>query len=212
MRNLISISLIFFLASSFAFAGEPAKEKEDGKEFTEKQWLPILPVDFRKGLFRMTFDVSKNHISGFLLIKKTSDTSTSIVFSNEFGICFFYFEFVNGKFLVRSVFPSFDRKALLSLLEQDFRLILFPGSPSGKIKILQNPDTTLRDYKISRDGGTFRYEVINKTKRIKEIRTMHTTFRKTILSPDHYQDEIPSVIMIVHPLQGIRMKITYLSP
>jgi hypothetical protein len=212
MRNLILISISILLSSSFSFAGELPAEKNGPEEFTENQWLPILPVDFRKGLFRMTFDVSKTHVTGFLLIKKTSDSSTSIVFSNEFGICFFYFEIVNNKFLVRSVFPSFDRKALLALFKKDFRLILLPGPPAGKVKQLQNPDTTIRDIKISCDEGTYRYLVVKKTNRIKEIRTLHTTFRKTILSTDNFTNDIPAAISIVHPLQGIRMKISYLSP
>ena len=212
MRNLILSSLFLFLVRPFSFAVEMTQEVSKPGDTMEKQWSPVLPVTFHKGLFRMTFDVSKNHISGFLLIKKTSDSSTSIVFSNEFGVCFFYFEVVHGKFLIRNLFPSFNRKSLVSLLEQDFRLILFPDASFKKIKVMPAPDSTIRCFKISARQGSFLYEVIRKTKEITEIRTIYTMFRKTIISPDHYSEGIPWTIRIFHPIQGIMMKISYLSP
>jgi hypothetical protein len=178
----------------------------------EIRWMPVFPENFRKGLFRMTFDNSKNHVTGFLLIKKTSDSSTSIVFTNEFGICFFNFEFRKGKFLIRTLFPSFDRKALLALLEKDFRLILFPGTPIKKIKVMQNPDGDIQIYKVSSSLGNYQYYINSKTKEIKEIRSRNTIFMKTVISMKQYNADLPWMINIFHPIQKLRFKVTYLSP
>jgi hypothetical protein len=212
MRNLISISLLFILTSFPSFGWEIAPDSSHGEGNSETSWSPVFPENFQKGLFRMNFDISKNHITGFLIIKKTSDSSTNIVFSNEFGVCFFFFEFHKGKFLIRTLFPSFNRKSLLSILEKDFRLILFPDTTVKKIIMLQNAGSEIQSYNVSSGWGDNQYSVAIQTKKIKEIRSKNSIFRKTIISLDHYNDDIPWIINILHPVQKIRIKITYLSP
>jgi len=212
MRNLILISLLIILIFPCSYAWAMAPDSGLVKGNREIKWTPVFPENFRKGLFRMTFDISKNHVTGFLMIKKTSDSSTSIVFTNEFGICFFYFEFCKGKFLIRTLFPSFDRKSLLSLLEKDFRLILFPDTTIKKIKVIKNPDGDIQNYKVSSCRGNYQYYITIQTKKIKEIRSMHTIFRKTIISLKQYYADIPWMINIFHPVQKLRIKLTYLSP
>lgn len=212
MRNLILISLLFTLICPFSYTQDRIPDSGRNKNNTELKWTPVFPENFRKGLFRMTFDISKNHVTGFLIIKKTSDSSTNVVFTNEFGICFFYFEFCKGKFLIRTLFPSFDRKALLALLEKDFRLILFPDTTVKTIKVMQNPDGDIQNYKVYSSLGSYQYYVNSKTKEIKEIRSMHTIFRKTIISLKQYNADIPGMINIFHPVQKLRIKLTYLRP
>lgn len=104
MRNLlfVSILLIFPLASRASNA------------------------DWEKGLYRASFDISKNHLSGLLLIKKVTDTSYRIVFSNEIGMRFFDLEIGKAFFVNHYCFPSLDRKSLLNMLETDFRALLYP--------------------------------------------------------------------------------------
>ncbi len=212
MRNSILISLLFTLLCPFSYTQDRIPDSERNKDNTELKWTPVFPENFRKGLFRMTFDISKNHITGFLLIKKTSDSSTSIVFTNEFGICFFYFEFCKGKFLIRTLFPSFERKALLSLLEKDFRLILFPDTTIKKIKVMQNQDLDVQNYKVYSGLGSYQYYVDSKTKEIKEIRYIQTIFNKAIISLKQYYADIPWMINIFHPVQKLRIKLVYLRP
>ena len=212
MRSLILISLLIILICPFSYTQERIPDSGRNKGNAEIKWTPVFPENFSKGLFRMTFDISKNHVTGFLMIKKSSDSSTSIVFTNEFGICFFYFEFCKGKFLIRTLFPSFERKALLSLLEKDFRLILFPDTTIKKIKVMQNQDLDVQNYKVYSGLGSYQYYVDSKTKEINEIRSMQTIFRKTIISLKQYYDDIPWLINIFHPVQKLRIKLAYLRP
>jgi hypothetical protein len=211
MRNSVLISLVFFVIGPCAIAQESVADSGRSKSNTEMTWSPVFPENFRKGLFRMSFDISNNHITGFLLIKKTSDTSTSIVFSNEFGICFFHFEFINGKFYTRMIFPSFDKKSLLTLLEKDFRLLLFSGVPGMKIKIINDPGEDEKVYKVSSVFGTFLYYIDIHTNKIKEIRSGHSISGKSILEIKQYSAEIPGTIDIRHSVPKIRIKITGLS-
>lgn len=212
MRNSILISLLFILICPCSYTRDRIPDSGRSKGNTEIKWTPVFPENFHKGLFRMTFDISKNHVTGFLMIKRTSDSSTSIIFTNEFGICFFYFEFCKGKFLIRMLFPSFDRKALLSLLEKDFRLILFPDTTVKKIKVMKNPDGDIQNYKVISSRGSYQYYVTIQTNKIKKIRSIHTIFRKTIISLKQYNADIPGIINIFHPIQKLRIKLTYLSP
>ena len=212
MRNSILISLVFFLLLPSASSGAklPDVDTCTGK-FTNNQ-DQVFPDDFRKGLFRMTMDVSKNHLSGYLLIKRTSDSSVSIFCSNEFGICFFNFEFVNGKFLIHTLFPSFNRKSLLSLLEKDFRLIIFSGGRDIKARTRKPPDDHSFSYKVSRQEGTYQYYISADTRKIQEIRTVGRIFSKTILHFSDYHNDLPGTITISHPMQNLRIKLLYLNP
>jgi hypothetical protein len=212
MRNSILISFFFISLAPYYFAQGKGTVVVTANGNAEIKWDPVLPDTFHKGLFRMTFDISKNHISGFLLIKKTSDSSTSIVFTNEFGICFFNFEFLDGKFIIHTLFPSFDRKPLLNLLEMDFRLILFPDTTIRKIKVMQHPDTTFSTWKVTSKTGTWEYDVVSQTKKIKEIRKRHAFFMKTILELSQYNADMPGLTSIFHPLQKLKIKLTWLSP
>jgi hypothetical protein len=211
MRNSLLISLLVFIVCAFppvyGQAGEPT---EKGK--TEIMWKPVLPDNFQKGLFRMTFDISKDHISGFLLIKRTSDSSTSIIFTNEFGICFFNFEFLNDKLVIHSLFPAFDRKSLLKILEQDFRLILGMYTSIKNVKICESADPAMSTYRVSSAIGTWEYDVFPVTKIIKEIRSLHSVFRKTALDLSYYNTDIPGIINISHPLLKLKIKMSFLSP
>ena len=80
----------------------------------------------------MTLDVRDQNLTGFLLLKRTSDTAYRIVFANEIGMTLFDLGFTNGKFGVNYVFDAMNKKVLLKLFEKDFRYLIFgvvmPGS------------------------------------------------------------------------------------
>src|ERR1035438_1466650 len=148
MRNFLLISLLVFIIDPSIGAKVTRLDTNAYAEDTNIKWSPVFPDTFHKGFFRMSFDISSNHITGFLIIKKTSDSSVNIVFTNEFGVCFFYFEFCKGQFQIHTLFPSFNRKALLSLLEQDFRMILFPDTTIKKITVLQSTENETSILKV----------------------------------------------------------------
>ncbi|HQY12763.1 MAG TPA: hypothetical protein PK133_11145, partial [Ferruginibacter sp.] len=76
-------------------------------------------------LYSTTVDVSGNHLSGLLLVKKMPDSSTRMVFSSEMGLSFFDFEFsADGNFKVYSIIKKMNRKAVIKTLRHDFELVL----------------------------------------------------------------------------------------
>ena len=80
---------------------------------------------FGVALYSTTVDVSGNHLSGLLLVKKMPDSSTRMVFSSEMGLSFFDFEFsADGNFKVYSIIKKMNRKAVIKTLRHDFELVL----------------------------------------------------------------------------------------
>ena len=115
MRFFLFVNLIFIISltrpgTSHALPAGIIKASD-----TIKNWEPVFGDDFQKGLYRATLDISKNHLTGFIFIKKISDTSYRILFSNEFGMQIFDFEFLENEFIVHQCFPSLDRKSLLKI-------------------------------------------------------------------------------------------------
>lgn len=80
---------------------------------------------FTSDLYTTHVNVVGKHLSGLLLFKPISDSSTRVVFSNEMGIKFFDFEFfTNGNFKVHYVTKQMNRKSVLKALRKDFEMIL----------------------------------------------------------------------------------------
>lgn len=80
---------------------------------------------FGTALYNTTVDVTGNHLSGLLLVKKMPDSSIRMVFSSEMGLSFFDFEFrPGGDFKVHSIMKKMNRKAVIKTLRHDFELVL----------------------------------------------------------------------------------------
>jgi hypothetical protein len=70
-------------------------------------------------------DVVGKHLSGLLFVKNMSDHSNRIIFMNEGGVKFFDFEFDSlHHFEVKQVISQFNKKPVLTVLRQDFELLL----------------------------------------------------------------------------------------
>ena len=91
---------------------------------------------FSVALYNTRVDVSGNHLSGLLIIKKMPDSSTRMVFSTEMGLTIFDFEFAyNGNFKVYSIIKKMNRKSVIKTLRHDFELILMNRLGSQTVSI-----------------------------------------------------------------------------
>ena len=130
MRISPFISLLLLILVSCSPAGK-------GSGSSKQNWSATPPLScfsgtFGKVLFKSTLDIRDQNLTGFLLLKRTSDTSYRIVFANEIGMTLFDLGFTGGKFVVNYVFEAMNKKILLKLFEKDFRYLIFgvvmPGS------------------------------------------------------------------------------------
>jgi hypothetical protein len=157
---------------------------EKGSVITEVPWKALYGKDFGKSLYRATLDISKNHLAGYLFIKKTSDSSYRILFNNDFGMQFLDLEFSGRDFIVHYVFPSMDKKSLMKLLETDFRMLIFPNDDIGKLMKQEKSGTGKEAYIVKMKSGKWLYEVSSESKEILSIASKGKMVSKTLLELD----------------------------
>ena len=203
--NLIFITLLIRPVTVSALPGKDIIAVD-----TTRNWDPIFGNDFQKGLFRTTLDISKNHLTGFIFIKKTSDTSYRVLFSNDFGMQIFDFEFSENEFIVHYCFPSLDRKSLLKILETDFRILLFPDQGIKKITQDKTENKEEVSFKIKAKTGKWTYRISSASRKILSIRSIGKFISKTRIDLIHSVDLVTG-ISISNPLIKLSINLSQIS-
>jgi hypothetical protein len=91
---------------------------------TKSACSTLRPDGIEKAWYNTKIDVVGKHLSGLLLIKPM-DGGHRIVFTNEAGVTFFDFAFdPSGNFRVVNVIKQLNKKAVITLLQKDFALML----------------------------------------------------------------------------------------
>ena len=171
----------------------------------------VFDSSFVKALYKGTFDISKNHLSGLFMIKRTSGNSIRIVFSNEFGMKFFDFEFKGSEFVIHYCYPSFERHSLMKILELDFRLLMVPDTSVITMKRGHSKDPGRVVFNVKSARGGFHYSYDIDSGKIRRIQTSMSLMGKTDLQ--FYGDERvrPTRIILTNPTIGLHIKMTLLS-
>jgi hypothetical protein len=171
-------------------------------------------------LFKATLDIKKHHLTGLLVVKRmdsialpeaqnnheTGAGTYRIVFVNEVGMTFFDLELSPDSLQVISCFASLNRKALMNILETDFRILT-----------LNKP---LDDQKHYRKDGTKQWVVSGKTGRYRVWQTwspggdtlVYTGAKSTVADPvrmvfDKYKDGMPGKITVENPFIGLKLSL-----
>ncbi|MEI6456530.1 MAG: hypothetical protein WCO93_09605 [bacterium] len=130
MRTFLYVSILLALVTGCS----PSKKGSGsgGKTVKDTMPLPCYSGSFEKALFKVTLDIREQNMTGFLLLKKLSDSIFRMVFANEIGMTLFDLGFSKGKFEVHYLFDPMNKKILVKLFEKDFRYLIFgvlmPGS------------------------------------------------------------------------------------
>jgi hypothetical protein len=210
MKNSILISFVFLLL--FNASDCPAQRRASiHSSFCSPTWEPLFPKEFGKGLFKMTFDISRIHLTGLMMIKETSPNSIRMVFTNEIGMQFFDLEFSGGQFIVHSIFPSMNRRSLLKLLERDFRMMLYTNDEIKKCAFARSKIPVQEKYEVIKKGGTFIYIIDNKDRKITGITTRKSVLAKAQLSVTYGSEKLPNQISIYNPTQKLHINLLLLS-
>ncbi len=176
------------------------------------RWNPLYPGDFEKALYRATLDVMNHHMTGMMLIKRTSDSSFRINFSNEVGMTFFDLEITDKEMKKIAVFPDMDRKSLLSMLEIDFRLLLFRDHT---IKKMNTQDDCMKDslmlHNAVSDWGKYTYTVHCWGLNLKSIASTKKGFTRAILDFQYLAAPVPSKVIIRNPSIRLNLRLSLLS-
>ncbi len=152
---------------------------------------------FGVALYSTTVDVSGNHLSGLLLVKKLPDSSTRMVFSNEMGLSFFDFEFsADGNFKVYSIIKKMNRKAVIKTLRHNFELVLMNRLDHSGASV-RSRDGQL--YFIFPQEKGYHYFVTNESG-TELLRMERASNKKVIVEAvmKNYRNGIPDTIGISH--------------
>jgi hypothetical protein len=210
MRIFLFINLIFIVSLTGPVHSHALRDGTIMAPDTIRNWDPVFGNDFRKGLYKATLDISRHHLAGFIFIKKVSDTSYRILFSNEFGMQIFDFEFLENEFIVHYCFPSMDRKSLLEIMETDFRILLFSNIGVKKITQVESDYKEDLTYKIKSNTGKWTFRISGASRKVISIRSVGRFISKTRIELGQSGDSIGK-INISNPLIKLRINLSPIS-
>jgi hypothetical protein len=211
MRNSVSSKLFLILIISLGFLSSALCQPKGYVPREGPFTTVIFDSSFVKALYKGSFDISKTHLSGLFLIKRTDTNSIRIVFSNEFGMKFFDFEFNDDAFVVHYCFPSFERRSLMKLLERDFRLLMVPDNTVKSMKRERSKDPESIVFMVKSARGSFHYTYDLNSGRIRRILTSGSVMGKTDLHLSGAEHFYPARITLSNPAIRLHIKITFLS-
>jgi hypothetical protein len=185
--------LSLFLLSSIT-TGAAAGEKSDPAD----KLVPVFDTSFRKALYKGTIDIGTHHISGVMLVKRFSDSSFRFVFNNEIGMKFLDLEFTASKMTVHYCYPEMNKKALLSILGQDFRTLFFPLAGIRKSVLLEYREEGNNRFRIKSGTGSWTYTADSEN-RIRWLETKGSMVRKTRIITEGSCTGAPASFSIMNP-------------
>jgi hypothetical protein len=166
-------------------------------ETDSRTCLQKIQPAFKRALYTAQVDVTKNHLSGLLLIKQMPDSSTRLVFTMESGFKFFDFEFAkDGTFTVHHILDKMNKKAVITTLRKDFEMMLMQMNAAGKIEGFRKD--SLIYHRVTR-ADEFDYYITDASCN-KMIRAEKTGGKKTkvIMTMQDWKDDTPGSIDISH--------------
>ncbi len=212
MRSLFYANIIMVIILSGCASIKPGdlKPAERLPAITCNLPAPFFNANFDKALFRITMEIRGNQLTGLFFIMKMPDSTYRIVFSNEFGMTYFDLELQPDSFNVIYCFEPLNKKALLSILETDFRLLI-GEHPFQRCKWYQQEDT---GHKVCfvKHGKYKTWSTFSTSCDTLLIKAASSNFfDKTTINYQAYRDKFPSKIQIRNPVIHLDLKLTLLS-
>jgi hypothetical protein len=174
-------------------------------------WIQPVYDHFGKALFKVSMDISRNHLTGLIFFKQTSDSSVRILFSNEMGMNYFDIEFVKSRLIVHSCFPSFTKHGFINILGSDLQLLLpsfILGKPSFRKKG-EEPENTR--FLVKTDAGKYFFRIDKASRQVQEISSKGGFLRKTRINLSFSNGCLPEKIRITNPVVKMTMNLSLLD-
>lgn len=177
--------------------------------YQTQHWNFPFGEGFDKVLYKGTIDVKDKHMTGLLLAKKTSDTTIRVVFSNEVGMRFFDIEYTGEKPTVHYIFPSMNKKAFISILTDDIRMVFLDDMTINKFSKEAKPE--IIRYTTQSSRGTTLYTVEPETYKLMNMSTSGKKMKKTIINFEYGKKQYPVSVNIENPFIGMKIRLNLLS-
>ena len=122
MKYFLLISVLFVCLFSSCKSAYSSLRNSDAARSCAAEWKPVISETIR---YNTQVKALNNEFSGILLFKPMADSSLRIVFTNQFGIKSFDFEFSQkGAFIKPFILPQMYKDAVVNLLRKDFEMLL----------------------------------------------------------------------------------------
>ena len=189
LSSLILIAGLFTACKS-AYS---SLEKTDDVRSCALKWKPVIKETIK---YSAQVKALNNDFSGILLFKPMADSSLRIVFTNQFGITFFDFEFSqNGDFVKHFILPQMDKEAVVNLLRKDFEMLLMKYDPS-QVEVLTDGTHIFSTFALKK-GKVYYVSPVDCSKL---IRIENGSKRKPVIQIflTGEQNEMPETFVIEH--------------
>lgn len=120
MRYLL---ISFFVLICFSCSSYPKKK---GFEATEKASVvnPYFSNPSKDYVYKASINVSDKKFGGIFIVKKLEKNYHRIVFTTEMGNKIFDFSFLKNDFKVNHILKDLNKKILINILKNDFRVLI----------------------------------------------------------------------------------------
>lgn len=212
MRNLSFVSLlIFLLTAGCTSIKPPGLKKCSGPERVAAMDHSPYKDRFNKMLFRASIDIRTDRLTGLLLIKKMSDSTIQIVFTNEIGMTFFNFIMKKDAFETGYCFEGMNKKGLINMFRTGFELMLdYQFEEKGRLTLCDP-----RDGNVITSGRSGRYVgwsgISGTDPKVAFINGMTNFSDKTLITFSDFSGEIPKSVIIFNPLINLRIRLEMIS-
>ena len=168
-------------------------QKTTGDASCIRKFKPLLG----SALYKTNVDVVGKHLTGLVLIKSMPDSSERIVFSNEFGIKFFDFEFSRDSgFKVIYIIEQMNKKAVIKTLRKDFELVLMHNTSTSDAYLLKNGKSIY--YAFPQESGVNYYITDSTCGHLVGMERSSKSKPVVEAIMENYKDGIPDTIGIEH--------------
>jgi len=211
MRNLLLNSLLLLLLFSSCSPAILKNFRKDGvSTVSRNDFYPFFPAVDTTQLFNMQVDFRKNHFSGLLLIKSVEPDVYRLVFTTHFGMSVFDLEFDKGVFRNNYCLEALNKKRVMQLLENDFRILLFLNLKTDQnyaciYRNKHNPDLEIHQME------KFYYLKDTKKETLLAIEAPHF-ISSLSYNFTGYIERFPSVIQIKHSRIGLKIQLEKIHP
>ncbi|TMM58530.1 hypothetical protein FEE95_03610 [Maribacter algarum] len=199
MRYLLSSVLLVLFVSCASYP------KKNG--FTASVRQPIQNPYFSDAskdyVYKANIVAFGNSFSGIFIVKKLGEDHHRIAFTTEMGNKIFDFTFQGEDFKVNHILKKMDKKILINVLKNDFR-VLVKENPSME-KTFQKDSNSIYETKI---GNKKYYHFLSKEKLNKVVRVGNGK-EKVEFTFSEINDNIALHIQILH--KNIELKISLKS-
>ncbi|MFS4493062.1 hypothetical protein [Maribacter sp. 2308TA10-17] len=199
MRYLLSSALLVLFVSCASYP------KKNG--FTESAEQPIQNPYFSDAskdyVYKANIEAFGNSLSGIFIVKKLSEDHHRIAFTTEMGNKIFDFTFQEEDFKVNHILKKMDKKILINVLKNDFR-VLVEENPSVE-KAFQKDSGSIYETQI---GNKKYYHFLSEEKLNKVVRVGNGK-EKVEFTFSEINDNIAQHIQILH--KNIKLKISLKS-